>query len=33
VHLRETYGAKTIAAFIEEAAETYEKRGLFTFRF
>jgi propanediol dehydratase small subunit len=31
--LRETYGAGAIAAFIEEAAEVYDKRGLFKFRF
>jgi glycerol dehydratase small subunit/propanediol dehydratase small subunit len=31
--LQEEYGAVRIAAFIEEAAETYEERGLFTFRF
>lgn len=31
--MRETYKAKTIADFIEEAAETYEVRGLFTSRF
>ena len=31
--LREQYGATRIAAFIEEAADTYEERGLFTFRF
>lgn len=31
--LRDTYGAATIAAFIEEAAEVYDKRGLFKFRF
>jgi propanediol dehydratase small subunit len=30
---RSTYGARAIAAFIEEAAEVYEKRGLFKFRF
>ncbi|MCA3575461.1 MAG: glycerol dehydratase [Aestuariivirga sp.] len=30
---REQYGATRIAAFIEEAADTYEERGLFTFRF
>ena len=28
-----TYKAERIARFIEEAAETYEARGLFTFRF
>jgi propanediol dehydratase small subunit len=31
--LRETYSATKMAAFVEEAAEVYEKRGLFTFRF
>jgi propanediol dehydratase small subunit len=31
--LRETYGATRMAAFVEEAAEVYEQRGLFTFRF
>lgn len=31
--LRETYRAEKMAAFVEEAAEVYEKRGLFTFRF
>jgi glycerol dehydratase small subunit/propanediol dehydratase small subunit len=31
--LRDTYGAERIARFIEEAAETYEQRGLFTYRF
>lgn len=31
--LRETYKAPRMAAFIEEAAEVYERRGLFTFRF
>ena len=31
--LRSTYGASRIAHFIEEAAETYEDRGLFTYRF
>lgn len=30
---RGTYGAERIAAFIEEAAHTYEERGLFTYRF
>lgn len=30
--LRATYGATTIAAFIDEAAEVYERRGLFTLR-
>lgn len=31
--LREDYGAATMAAFVEEAAAIYERRGLFTFRF
>ena len=31
--LKAQYGATRIAAFIEEAADTYEQRGLFTFRF
>jgi glycerol dehydratase small subunit/propanediol dehydratase small subunit len=31
--MRDTYGARGIATFIEEAAGIYEKRGLFTFRF
>ena len=31
--LRETYGATRMAAFVEEAAAVYERRGLFTFRF
>ena len=31
--MRETHKAKRIAAFIEEAAAVYEKRGLFTHRF
>lgn len=31
--LRETYHATKMAAFVEEAAEVYEQRGLFTFRF
>jgi glycerol dehydratase small subunit/propanediol dehydratase small subunit len=31
--MRVTHGARRIAEFIEEAAETYEKRGLFTYRF
>ena len=30
--LRATYGATAIAAFIDEAAEVYERRGLFTLR-
>ncbi|MDT8855507.1 diol dehydratase small subunit [Paracoccaceae bacterium Fryx2] len=31
--LRDTHAAPAIAAFIEEAAEIYEKRGLFTTRY
>lgn len=31
--LRDQYGATSMAAFVEEAAEVYERRGLFTFRF
>jgi propanediol dehydratase small subunit len=31
--LREDYGAATVAAFVEEAAEVYARRGLFRFRF
>lgn len=31
--MRGQYGAERIARFIEEAAETYEQRGLFTYRF
>jgi propanediol dehydratase small subunit len=31
--MRDAYSAERIARFIEEAAETYEARGLFTFRF
>jgi propanediol dehydratase small subunit len=31
--LREIYGATRMAAFVEEAAEVYERRGLFTYRF
>jgi propanediol dehydratase small subunit len=31
--LREEYGAERIARFVEEAAEVYERRGLFTYRF
>jgi propanediol dehydratase small subunit len=30
---RAAYGAAAIAAFIEEAADVYDKRGLFKFRF
>lgn len=31
--LRETYKAVAMAEFVEEAAEVYERRGLFTYRF
>ncbi len=31
--LRETHRAERVAAFVEEAAEIYERRGLFTYRF
>lgn len=31
--MRERHGAESIARFIEEAAATYEARGLFTYRF
>lgn len=31
--LRTTYGAKRMADFVEEAAEIYERRGLFSYRF
>lgn len=31
--LRARYDAPLMAAFVEEAAEVYERRGLFTFRF
>lgn len=31
--LRETFGAAGVAAFVEEAAEVYERRGLFRKRF
>lgn len=31
--LQERHGAASIAAFLREAAEIYEKRGLFAFRF
>jgi propanediol dehydratase small subunit len=30
---RRTYKAERIAKFIEEAADVYERRGLFTYRF
>jgi propanediol dehydratase small subunit len=31
--LRDTYGAVRMAAFVEEAAEVYERRGLFSRRY
>jgi propanediol dehydratase small subunit len=31
--LRETHRAERMAAFVEEAAEVYERRGLFTYRY
>lgn len=31
--LRDDHGAAIIAAFVEEAAEVYERRGLFRFRY
>jgi propanediol dehydratase small subunit len=31
--LRSVYGASRMAAFLEEAAEVYDRRGLFTYRF
>ena len=31
--LREVHGARRMAAFVEEAAEVYERRGLFRYRF
>jgi propanediol dehydratase small subunit len=31
--MRNTHSAKRVAQFIEEAADIYEKRGLFTFRY
>jgi propanediol dehydratase small subunit len=31
--LREEFGAEKLARFLEEAAEVYERRGLFRFRF
>jgi propanediol dehydratase small subunit len=31
--LRDNYGAENVAAFIEEAAEVYERRALFKPRF
>lgn len=33
LQMRQAYKAEGIARFIEEAAETYEQRGLFTYRF
>jgi len=33
IRMREAYKAEGIARFIEEAAETYEQRGLFTYRY
>ena len=31
--LREDFGAERLAAFLEEAAEVYDRRGLFRFRY
>ena len=31
--LRANYGAERMAVFVEQAAEVYERRGLFTYRF
>ena len=31
--LRSVYGASRMAAFLEEAGEVYDRRGLFTYRF
>jgi propanediol dehydratase small subunit len=31
--LRQQYGATIMAGFVEQAAEVYERRGLFTYRF
>ncbi len=31
--LRDEHGARLMAAFVEEAAQVYEERGLFTYRF
>jgi propanediol dehydratase small subunit len=31
--LRHTHGAAKLSAFVEEAADVYERRGLFSFRF
>jgi len=33
VRLRADFGAERIAAFVEEAADVYQRRGLFTFRY
>ena len=32
-HLRSTYGAEKLARFVEEAADVYERRGLYQQRF
>lgn len=32
-NLRENFGATSIAAYVEEAAEVYDRRGLFKFRY
>ena len=32
-HSAQTYKAERMAKFIEEAADIYERRGLFTYRF
>jgi propanediol dehydratase small subunit len=31
--LRDSYGAKRLARFVEEAAEVYDRRGLFSYRY
>jgi propanediol dehydratase small subunit len=31
--LRDEFGAERLAAFLEEAADVYERRGLFRFRY
>jgi propanediol dehydratase small subunit len=31
--LRDEFGAEALAAFLDEAAEVYERRGLFRFRY
>jgi propanediol dehydratase small subunit len=31
--LRSSYGAKRLARFVEEAAEVYDRRGLFSYRY